>query len=373
MIKNNKKGYSLVEMSIVIIVLGIIGLLAVKTVTKFSSQSLTKQKVNSLQQINNALIGFIYAKHRLPCPDINGNGLEQCAAANLNGFLPTKTLNIKYKVGGFRYGVFRKKNTTAKNDRDLATLVNRYEPLLPDGATSNQLNGLDFCLSLITASKQSYTASNINSQQINPAYVIVDAGLTDADNDGNLFDGSNGMGNSFESSNRKHLNNYDDNVFLMGFNQLSGVLNCPKSLAQSNGMARASFAAYDMWRIANQYKEYRAFNLYYLELLKDTAKIKFKFATLDLTFALMSTALTAVITAITPGGGAISVGFGVAASSAATASEVFAKNVKNEAISNYNEGIIVNNQSIQALADAEAFKNLKLQQALLIDAKGLIK
>ncbi len=374
-------GYSLVEMSLVLVIIGIIGFFSIRFLSQIGSQTLNQQFKNDLERADEALIGFVLANSRLPCPDTNNDGNENCASTNKHGFLPVNTLGIETssqskKGMPIRYGVFRKANAVAKNDTDLAQLKDRYEPLLPNAETSNQLGGLDFCLALKNASlgAADNTQVNVGITTVNMAYVLADAGLIDANNDGNLFDGVNATGVKFEQPHTSHKNNYDDNVVAVSFNELSGQLNCPKVLSQTNGAARASFAAYDMWLLATQYKEFRDFNVAYLRSIVKVAESTRDLALAGVALALLSTAIAGVDVAMDFTGASA---LGITLAFIATADAAKALDDAEEGLDAAEDAVVAaieqQNQAIASLARALAFKDAKLAEVKSLDQRGLIR
>jgi len=381
-IKKHAIGFSLVEMSIVLVIIGILAFFSVKFVSNIGRQALNEQFKNDLQRADQAIIGFIYANNRLPCPDINKNGFEECGIANITGNLPIKTLGIesslqKKQGGQIRYGVFRKANANLAIDNDLAQLKDRFEPLLPDSAASNQSNGLDLCLALKTASLTApdNMQLNIGSSSINVAYAIADSGALDANNDSVLFDGSNGSGVKFEKPNKPHINNYDDNVLAIGFNELSGRLNCAKVLAETNGGARASFAAYDMWRISTVYKDFRDFNVDYLQTQVDVADAAWKIAIVTEIMAAAGVALAIGLAIADPSKVAGIIAAAVAAVAFADATYALAQSIigYNDSKDALAAGKVQQTEAIASLAKALAFKDLKLAFVKALDQRGFIR
>jgi len=95
-----QKGFSLIELSIVLVVMGLLmtaGVGLMRSVHK--SSKLAKEKAN-IQIINNSLISYAASHGRLPCPDIDGDGsgdrpTSNCSpCANLPCGLPYIDLNI---------------------------------------------------------------------------------------------------------------------------------------------------------------------------------------------------------------------------------------------------------------------------------------
>ncbi len=99
--KNLQTGFSLIEMAIVLVILG---LLLGGLILPLSSQHEVAQRQateRQLQEIRNAIIGFVQANNRFPCPAaLNGNGTENRSGTPLicntpNGFLPFQALGME--------------------------------------------------------------------------------------------------------------------------------------------------------------------------------------------------------------------------------------------------------------------------------------
>jgi len=376
-------GYTLVELSIVLVVIGLIGFLSIKFLSNIGNQALNQKFKNDLDGANLAILGFIYANNRLPCPDISGNGNEECGTGTTNkvGFLPIKTLGVesslqKKRGGLIRYGVYRNQVATLSSDLDLASKKNRYEPVLPNSETSNQENGLDLCLALKTGSLAASNAAQINigASSTNVAYVLSDSGAADANNDGVLFDGTNGSGLKFEKPSKSKTNIYDDNVIAVGFNELSGRLNCARVLAETNGAARASYAAYDMWLLATLYKEFRDFHVDYLDSMLRIARTQRDLALAAVAIGAVSAIIAAANLALdTTGASAVGLALSILAVADAAYSLVQALEGVTGAQEAYNKGVEQRTQATASLTQALQFKNTKLALVKSLDMRGLLR
>jgi len=90
-----RKGFTLIEMSIVLIVISLILGGVLKTVSTQRQQLKRDETRQMLQNIKQALIGFATTEGRLPCPDTDGDGIENPQNPNNTtdcdedeGFLP---------------------------------------------------------------------------------------------------------------------------------------------------------------------------------------------------------------------------------------------------------------------------------------------
>lgn len=95
-----QRGFSLVEMAVVLVILGFVITALVLPITAQREASFLRQTENQLEIAQKALIGFAQANGRLPCPATEGSGgVEfpigggQCGA--MVGWLPAVTLGIK--------------------------------------------------------------------------------------------------------------------------------------------------------------------------------------------------------------------------------------------------------------------------------------
>lgn len=256
--KRNMMGFTLVELSVVLLALGLILPAAVIFWQLQERQRVTTVQMDSQQQARDALLGFLHANYRLPCPAADTAGVEACVEGTdprQVGYVPWRTLGLpRPEAGALRYGVFRQVSAaTAHEDRDLAVARDRMNPLrvrtpfpvprnndapndeappiptatatllgitysgddtaplnaacnlsqnppCPLGVTG-AVNLIDVCLALNTAS-QTLTApagtlgTNIRGARRSVAFVIAAAGMLDADGDGRAFDGANAAASS---------------------------------------------------------------------------------------------------------------------------------------------------------------------------------
>ena len=275
-----QRGFSLLELTIVLLVIGSTVFIARSLAPSVSDKTDSQQQGASFQadsavlkDAEQQLRGYILSHNRLPCPDITGDGLEDCgtaAAPTHSGALPYRTMKLPQPAlnahnNALRYGVYRNPSAVASQDMDLARDgLNRFQPLLPEpldprpGSTNVPesppaiiaSNALDFCWALRSVARQGVQNANFTfvgpqAQALNQAFVLADPGQRDANSNGALFDGNNAAGPGFDLPNRPQTSTYDDQTLSMGFFRLAARLQCPEILASANGAARTAFAAHD--------------------------------------------------------------------------------------------------------------------------------
>lgn len=115
------KGFTLVEMAIVLVIIGLLIAAFLIPLTAQLEQTRNAEAHRDLLEIKEALLGFAVTNFRLPCPDTTGDGVDDgCADTNstssTGGNLPWVTLGVKstdpwnrpyqYRVNNAFSGVF---------------------------------------------------------------------------------------------------------------------------------------------------------------------------------------------------------------------------------------------------------------------------
>lgn len=78
-------GFSLIELAVVLVIIGLmLGGLLVPLGTQIESDK-RKENAATLESIKDALIGFAIINQRLPCPDTNADGREDCPSVAPDG------------------------------------------------------------------------------------------------------------------------------------------------------------------------------------------------------------------------------------------------------------------------------------------------
>lgn len=248
------RGFTLVELSLVLLALGLILPAAVILWQLSERQSVSAVQMTSQKQARDALLGFLHAGYRLPCPAADTLGVADCSVGQV-GFLPWRTLGLpRPDSAALRYGVDRRATGNAVTDppldQDLAVARDRMNPLrvrTPDPRPSNgdapnpnappiptasdatvlgttysgndaaplntaacnaanappcplavvnAVNLIDICLALNVASLNPAVpavrlATQVGATARPVAFVIAAPGMLDANGDGQAFDGLN--------------------------------------------------------------------------------------------------------------------------------------------------------------------------------------
>lgn len=225
------RGFTLIEVMIAVFVFGLITSVASISYLGLWRKAGGKTAVDaSLVSLSGSVITFAKTHHRLPCPDINGNGYEKldnagvCVAGTQVGRLPYISLGLSLPSEEERayYGVYRNAATNPAADLTLSVTQNNltaaamatadanFVYVTGDGTTAN---GAESC--------GAYVASN-------PAYVILAAG-EDRDGQGGILDGINlGLasgGRCFSAASKGIETQFDDRSYALSFYGLLAELN----------------------------------------------------------------------------------------------------------------------------------------------------
>ena len=208
-----------------------------------------------LDHADRALRGFALNQYRLPCPDVTGDGLEDCDGDAARGRLPWKTLNLedrelRAEIGLLGYLVDRQ-------GADLTRAENRFEPgkqgtaeyrFFNNGEGGNDefhdyefITTTDFCLGLEQAAAEP-GARVADALQTPVAFAIAHPGNRDMDGAGSLFDGLNAADNGllFESPARGMSLDYDDRVLARSHASLQTRFDCRPQILAIDTLSLAS-------------------------------------------------------------------------------------------------------------------------------------
>lgn len=279
-------GFSLVELSVVLVIFGIIGLMLWRWVAD------TRQPVNvqdirrQVGEAQSAVEGFVLSRNRMPCAASDTGGVENCGDATAV-FMPWRTLGLSSELGTLHYGVnrgggFNLGSTPAARDINISfsgvpvmavddaaapaavTAAARVTAQLAAAQTQRSVvNGLDWCAVLRDYANNpgatgTLRAGNI-ATELPVAYTVVHPGLN------GQYEGNNvvGAGGSwrYDLPGRVQDAGYDDIGVAVGPADLSARLGCVARLSAAQAAVQVAFAQYDTTRVMQEYWSLRAFDI----------------------------------------------------------------------------------------------------------------
>ncbi len=98
-IKHKQKGFTLVEVAIVLVIVGLLLAGGMNLMSASADTARYKESQNNLNEVKETMISYYSVNHFLPCPDTDGDGIENPpthtgTCTDVRGFLPHVTLGI---------------------------------------------------------------------------------------------------------------------------------------------------------------------------------------------------------------------------------------------------------------------------------------
>lgn len=252
--QKSQSGLSLVEVMLLVFVLSGVVAAGLYSLTSQKVAAIAQGQDSALAQADRALVGFAAAHNRLPCPDTNGDGAEDCSDSAQKGGLPYRTLGVDgagVSIGGntLRYLVQRNLiDLTVSADtwgpikfQDNTTLYAATHSFVPPNVGTP-----DLCARLASGAAAGALSAGTAVVASTPAravgYALAHPGLKDEDGDGNSFDGGNAPAdNGMESPERAvQAGGYDDRVVERSPASLAQTLNCGHLAASINLVSLAA-------------------------------------------------------------------------------------------------------------------------------------
>lgn len=394
-----QRGFSLVEMGVALVAIGIIGVMAWRWVATTQAPMDRTDMQRQLNEAQAGVEGFLLANHRLPCPAAGTDGVEACGNATAVRF-PWRTLGMGSELAALHYGANR------GGGADLAALPAAQDwpdfgltftevPVFPAlspvpadvtaagtrvgasytaaSALRPVVNGLDWCAVVRRLAANSGAAGVLRAGatggSVPVGFVIAHPGAN------RQFDGNNAEGASatfrFDLPGRSQDLNYDDLMLAVGPGDLSARLGCAVRLSEMQVAMQASYAAYDTARVMQQYWSLLRFDIDQAESAVDGAESGVALAAMGLALATTSAVLSIASAANTEGVTAFVVvmaAVNVAASIAETVLAAQDLTAAQEDLQAARDKLVAGNayaiHVYDSLADA-------LDHAAVIDRKGL--
>ncbi len=185
------RGFSLLELALILVVLGVMMALGVGVLSSVVKNNKMKETESILEEVREALIGYLLSNGRLPCPDSNGDGQEDFSSGSCtcdwpDCFLPCVTINVRCNDA---YG--------QKLYYDVDSTFTSF----------SSLRG--FCVHAPYITPTIQVTDGSSSYHV--VAIIISSGAQDSDNDGFRLDGENSDDDSiFVQESVPVSNSYDD-------------------------------------------------------------------------------------------------------------------------------------------------------------------
>ncbi|UCV01400.1 hypothetical protein KI609_09310 [Acidovorax radicis] len=254
------RGFGMVQVLLLIAVLAGLATMGYLQWRERSAVESSRQERQALAQADRAIVTFATVMRRLPCPDTNRDGLEDCGAGDQKGWLPSVSLRLAGADPGVDVGQLRYLVQRGGGANDLTVLDDAWRPLEYDttgktyamrattaagGAYKADIQTLaDLCQRLEDGRKTPYAAgmAEVRSSPVRTvAYALVHPGNDDADGNGSLFDGANASADSAveDPVRRPLLARYNDIVMEHSYVSLLAGLHCAPLIDSINTVALA--------------------------------------------------------------------------------------------------------------------------------------
>lgn len=219
-----------------------------------------RQERQALAQADRAIMTYASVTGRLPCPDVDRDGLQDCGAGDQKGWLPSVTLSLAGADPGVDVGQLRYLVQRGGGDNDLTLLSDSWRPLEYDttGRTfaamretpaagtyqANILTLTDLCQRLEVGRKKAYAAgmAEVRAPTVRTvAYALVHPGNDDADGNNSPFDGVNASADPAveDPARRPLLSAYNDIVLEKSYLSLFIGFHCQPLIDSINTVALA--------------------------------------------------------------------------------------------------------------------------------------
>lgn len=253
------RGFGLLQVLLLISVVAGLAMIGYLQWRERSAVDSSRQERQALAQADQAIIAFATVARRLPCPDVNRDGEEDCGVPDdQKGWLPTVTLRLAGADPGVDVGQLRYMVQRQGGSNDLSLLTDSWRPLeytdtpasFSPMRTYSQpalFTLTDLCQRIEAArvAPLAATLASVNSAPLRAtAYALAHPGINDADGNGDLFDGANdgsaaNVNRMEDPARRPGLgpNSYNDLVLERSFASLLAAFHCRPLIDSINTVA----------------------------------------------------------------------------------------------------------------------------------------
>lgn len=257
---SRSRGFGMVQVLLLIAVLAGLAIIGYMQWRERAAVDSSRQERQALAQADRALIAYATVMRRLPCPDTNRDGVEDCGSGDQKGWLPSVSLRLAGADPGVDVGQLRYLVQRGAGTNDLTVLDDAWRPLeyntaaktfamrdttASGGTYQAAIHTLtDFCARVDSGRRAAYAAgmAEVRSTPVRTvAYALVHPGNDDADGDGSVFDGVNASADSaVEDPARKPLlARYNDIVAERSHATLLAQLHCDPLIDSINTVSLA--------------------------------------------------------------------------------------------------------------------------------------
>lgn len=312
-------GFSLVELSVSLVVVGIIGLLLWRWIAATQEPATLQAIQSELAEGQAAVEGFVLTRHRLPCPAADTAGNEACGSSTAV-LLPWRTLGLSSDKGTLHYGVNRGGTVdlaaapaaTIGPDLNLdftgvpilavsaadapvaKTASDKVTALIATAAARRTtVNGLDWCRVVRTFARTTAAPGVLRAGNIGVsmpvAYILVHPGRNGQFEGNNVVPAAGSF--RYDLPGRAQDALYDDISMAIGPSDLAARTGCVARLSGAQSAAQEAFAQYDTARLMQEYWSLRATDITTSEDAVSSAKTAIALAAGGLALAVASAAV----------------------------------------------------------------------------------
>lgn len=96
---SQQNGFTLIEMAFLIVIIGILSVAMLRPLEAVFKTRMHNDTETAAKEAIMASVGFALLNKRLPCPDTNNDGIENCGVGTITGTCPYVTLGIECRDG----------------------------------------------------------------------------------------------------------------------------------------------------------------------------------------------------------------------------------------------------------------------------------